>query len=103
MVVWKAEHAAEIFNRVKEEALSDACTVLILSQPSADSICAGLIIQSLLRKDQLKYSQKVVSSYSHLMRIHAEDVVPNDEVRHASPGAVRDGLAAGSVLWPPDE
>ena len=38
----------------------------------------------MLRKDQIKYSHKVVSSYSHLMKIHEEDIVPNDEVKRRS-------------------
>lgn len=46
MVVWKAGNEFEIFEKIAEDALNDACTVLILSQPSADSICAGLIIQA---------------------------------------------------------
>ena len=49
MVVWKAGNEFEIFEKIAEDALNDACTVLILSQPSADSICAGLIIQARLQ------------------------------------------------------
>jgi hypothetical protein len=104
-MLWPKADFDAAYDKIKQEALSGGCTVLVLLAPTCDSMCAGRILtvscvtayfarwvltlcpvlQYLLRSDNVSYKLKPVSGYDDMHRAYEEEIlVAGSEVRTMS-------------------
>lgn len=73
--------ARKAISLVRHGSSSSAATVLILVSADADALSACKILTTLLRDDCIGYRVLPVPGWSELARIHAEQIVDNEDLR----------------------
>lgn len=81
MIIPLQDFDATFQNLVSRSTPIGSTTILILTSPTPDSICALKILTSLLQNHLLAHAIKPVSSYTHLLQIYNSDVLENAEIK----------------------